>query len=140
MIEVKNVAALVTILTSADKTLNDARERAQASKDTDLKALINTLCDQMAAMKELIHRVQEDDAALRREVEAIRGSDAAKPKIRQVGDQNYYYVGEEGPYCQRCYDGKGKLVLLSPPKASSGGIYRSCVRCDRNFWEKPVKL
>jgi hypothetical protein len=35
----------------------------------------------------------------------------SEPEIRQVGAVNYYFVGDKGPYCQPCYDVKGKLVL-----------------------------
>ena len=61
-----------------------------------------------------------------------------EPEIRQVGAVNYYFVGDKGPYCQPCYDGKEKLVMLTPPQDWSGGVRRKCEICNKFFYEKPM--
>jgi hypothetical protein len=59
-------------------------------------------------------------------------------EIRQVGAVNYYFVGDKGPYCQPCYDDKGKRVMLSPPQEWNGGIRRKCEVCNKYFYERPM--
>jgi hypothetical protein len=130
-------AAATQILTAATKTLNSARERAQASKDAELKALINTLYDEMASLREAVLRVTGESDELQRRL-AQQAERPPEPEIRQVGEVNFYFVGEKGPYCQPCYDGKGKLVMLSPAHDWNGGVRRQCVLCKGNFYERPM--
>jgi hypothetical protein len=59
-----------------------------------------------------------------------------EPELKQVGVSNFYFVGDKGPYCQPCYDGKGKLTMLTPPENWSGGVRRQCVLCGEYFYEK----
>ncbi len=129
--------AATQILANAMKALNAARERAQASKDTDLKAIINTLYDEMAGLKEALQRVTDENSELHRRI-AQQAGKLPEPEIRQVGAVNYYFVGEKGPYCQACYDSKGKLVALSPPEDWNRGVRRHCVVCKGFFYETPM--
>jgi hypothetical protein len=59
-------------------------------------------------------------------------------EIRQVGAVNYYFAGDKGPYCQPCYDEKGKRIFLTPPQEWNGGIRRKCEVCNKFFYEKPM--
>ncbi len=130
-------AAATQILANAMKALNAARERAQASKDTDLKAIINTLYDEMAGLKEALQRVTDENSELHRRI-AQQAGKLPEPEIRQVGAVNYYFVGEKGPYCQPCYDLKRKLMTLTPPQDWNGGTRRRCEVCKEYFYEKPM--
>ena len=99
--------AAVQILASAMKALNAAREHSKVSKDTDLKADINTLYDELLALKEAVVRVTDENTELRRALEehvAKQTEVPLKPEVKQVGAVNYYFVGTQGPYCQPCYD------------------------------------
>ena len=53
--------AALQIVSTIGKTLNAARERAQASKDTELKALVNALYDDFATLKEAVQRVTDEN-------------------------------------------------------------------------------
>ncbi len=136
--------AAIQILASAMKALNAAREHSKASKDTDLKADINTLYDELLALKEAVIRVTDENAELRRTLaeEQARQAEAPppKPELRQVGAVNYYYVADKGPYCQPCYDGKGKSVALSPPEDWNNGVRRECPLCKEYFYEKKMEF
>ena len=122
-----STAAALQILSKAMSALNATRERARSSKDPDLKGHISTLYDEFLNLKEVIIRLT-NEAELKRKPE---------PEIRQVGAVNYYFVGEKGPYCQPCYDGRQKLSVLTPPKNHNGGVLRQCQVCNRSFFEKP---
>jgi hypothetical protein len=134
--------AAIQILASAMKALNAAREHSRASKDTDLKADINTLYDELLALKEAVIRVTDENLELRNAFaqQQARQAEAPppKPELRQAGAVNHYYVGATGPYCQPCYDGKGKLTALSPPQDWNDGIRRRCSLCKEFFYEKPM--
>ena len=71
--------------------------------------------------------VTDENNQLRRRLAEL--VESAKPELRQVGAVNYYFVGETGPFCQKCYDGKGKLTMLTPQEDWNGGKRRSCVLC-----------
>jgi hypothetical protein len=136
--------AAIQILASAMRALNAAREHSKASKDTDLKADINTLYDELLALKEAVIRVTDENAELKRDLAEQRArqseAPALKPELRQVGSVNYYYIGDKGPYCQPCYDDKGKSVALSPPEDWNNGIRRECPVCKEYFYEKKMEF
>ena len=110
-----SVAALsLQILSKTTEALNALRERAQRSKDLDIKDQINTLYDNVLSLKEVMSRLVDENKDLHRRIEQQQHP-PEKPKIRRVGDTNYYFVGGEGPYCQPCFDGRAKtLVALLP--------------------------
>jgi hypothetical protein len=60
-----------------------------------------------------------------------------EPVLKQVGSANFYFDGDKGPCCQPCYDGQGKLTVLTPPENWNGGVRRQCVLCGKYFYEKP---
>lgn len=120
----------------ATDVLNAIRERAQRSKDAEIKQQINTLYDVVLQMKEAMSRLIDENKKLKQQIENEHMARVAIPKIKQVGDTNYYFQGDEGPYCQPCYDTKGKLVTLPPSEPWSGGIRRECPVCHEYFYEK----
>ncbi len=132
-----SVAALsFQILSKTTEALNALRERAQRSKDIDIKDQINTLYDSVLTLKELVSRLLDENKALHLQFEQQQNP-PEKPKIKQVGQTNYYFLGEEGPYCQPCYDGKAKtLVALLPQKRNAGGLCRQCPVCHASFYEE----
>jgi hypothetical protein len=133
------VSTAVQLLLSARKALNDAREHAAISKDTQMRVLVNTAYDQMAELKEAVARVVSENEKLTERIAELQGQREVTPEIRQVGEVNYYFVGEEGPYCQPCYDGgkERRLVRVSPVETlTSGAERRHCLVCNRIFYEK----
>lgn len=115
------------------------RERATTSNDAALKGNISTLYDEFLALKEIIGRITEENAELRRTL-AAQAEKPPKPEIRQVGETNYYFVGDQGPFCQPCYDGNGKLVNLMPRQHYAGGYGRKCQVCEKVFFESHESL
>jgi hypothetical protein len=130
------VNATVQLLATAAKALNAAREHATATNDTEMKLLINAAYDQMAALREAVGRVTEENDQLRSALDALEKAQAERPELRQFGDTNYYYVGSKGPFCQACYDKDGKLVGLLPPENWNRGVRRECPVCNDYFYEK----
>lgn len=130
--EISAVTAGIQIAEKAWKALETVRERAKTSKDIVLKNDVNELFDQFLDLKSAIVRLTEENSELRRTL----SDKHLKPEIRQVGDANYYFVGEHGPYCQPCYDNNSKLVNLTPRRDSSDGhVGRQCLVCHHNFTE-----
>ena len=123
-----------TILANALRALESLREQAQKSKDATLKATIVRFYDELANLKSIVMRVEDENEELRRRLEE-QSDDSRKPLIKQVGRVNYYYVGNEGPYCQVCYDSKGKLVTLTPQQEFWAGTGRKCALCTTVFVE-----
>jgi hypothetical protein len=144
-----SVASLA--LSFASKTteaLTALRERAQRSKDIDIKEQINTLYDNVLQLKDALLRLMDENKHLSDENEELRRQleqqrhPPEEPRIRQFGETNYYYKGEEGPFCQPCYDVDPKakrLVALSPQETTPwGSVNRNCPVCHQTFYEKKV--
>lgn len=132
--ELTTVATAVDLIGKASKALDALRERAKTSKDAALKENISKFYDDFLDLKAIILRLTEENANLRRTL-AAQAEKSPKPEIRQVGETNYYFVGDQGPYCQPCYDDKGKLVNLMPPQRYAGGTGRQCRVCKNVFFE-----
>jgi hypothetical protein len=131
------VSAATQILASALKGLDSLREQSKTSKDAALKEGISKLYDTFLDLKAAVIRVEEENSGLKRALAEATGK--PKPEVRTVGLANYYYVGNEGPFCVPCYAvNNERLVPLMPPRQDSGGIYRRCEACGKNFWEKPI--
>ena len=128
------VAAALGIIEKTSKGLNSVRERAKTSTDTALKENISNLYDDFLDLKAMVLRLTEENADLRRKL-TEQADKPQKPTIRQVGETNYYFVGDEGPYCQPCCDDKGKLVHLMPQQHYGGGTGRQCRVCRNVFIE-----
>jgi hypothetical protein len=101
-----------------------------------MRLLINAAYDQMAELKEAVARVVSENEKLTERIAELQGHGVAVPEPKQVGPSVYYYVGEKGPYCQVCFDGKGKLVLLPHPHDWNGGPRRTCAVCGKHFYDK----
>lgn len=139
-------AATTQIVANVMTALNAARERAKGSQDTDLKKHISELYNSVLALQELVVRLTDENSRLQRTIAQATGPvEKREPELRQVGSANFYFVGDKGPYCQPCYDGKGKLTILTQPEEWSGGVRRQCVLCFEYFYEQqmdssPIRL
>ena len=124
--ELSSVKTALELLGIASKGLDSVRERAKTSNDAALKESISKLYDDFLDLKGIIVRLMEENADLRQHL--LQAADKPlKPQIRQVGETNYYYSGEEGPYCQPRYDVKEKLIPLSPRQESRSGQGMPCL-------------
>jgi hypothetical protein len=122
------------MLGSAWKTLEATRERAQTSKDIVLKANINRLYDEFLELKSIIVRLGDENDELR----GAKAANEPKPELRQVGGANYYFFGEDGPYCQPCYDvdADHRRVSLTQRQKFLSGFGRQCLVCSKVFIEE----
>lgn len=122
------VGAITTIVANATKALDALRQQMERSKDLALKESISDLYDEFLKLKELLGRLTEENEQLKRALEQM----GPMPELREVGKALYYFLGEEGPFCQPCYVKTGKLVKL-PPLGNTG---RRCTVCGQFFQEK----
>src|ERR1700686_1255999 len=128
----------LSLLAKTTDGLNALRERSQRSKDLDIKDQISTLYDNILALKEVVSRLLDESKHLQRQL-AEQQHPPEQPTRKQVGETIYYYKGDEGPFCQPCYDTKHSLVALQPQKQTKwGSIMRTCLVCNHTFYEKEV--
>ena len=132
--DISSVNAALEIISKVSKGLNSVRERAKTSKDSDLKESISNLYDDFIDLKAVIVNLTDENAELRQKI-ARTSNSTPKPQIRTVGQTNYYYVGEDGPYCQPCYDKDKRLAVLSPLQQNPVGDGRKCNVCTQFFYE-----
>ena len=131
---ITTVSAATTILANAMKLLDSVREQAKGSKDLTLKENINKLYGELLDLRAAQMRIEEENGTLHRRIAELE-KPPAKPVIRQVGSTNYYFQGEEGPFCQPCYNVNGKLIPLAPQDRYAGGVGRKCEVCNKVFFE-----
>ena len=122
------------ILSNTLAVLKTVREQAKESKDVTLKGHISDLYDSVLSLKEAVMLVTEENNELRRRIAELE-KPPAKPVIKQVGLTHYYFLGDEGPFCQPCYSVNGKLVPLAPQNRYAGGLGRKCEVCNKVFFE-----
>jgi hypothetical protein len=125
-----------TILKDASKSLNVLRERAQSTNDIEIKAQVGAMYDHVNNLREVISRFANENEELKKQLEQQQHP----PEKRQVGEAFYYYKGgEDGPYCQACYDTKHTFIALQPQEHTPwGAIKRVCLVCKSTFHEKRV--
>ena len=122
------------ILSNTLAVLKTVREQAKESKDATLKGHISDLYDSVLSLKEAVMLVTEENSQLRRRITELE-QPPAKPVIKQVGRTHYYFLGNEGPFCQPCYSVNSKLVPLTPQNRYAGGVGRKCEVCNKVFFE-----
>jgi hypothetical protein len=125
--ELSSVATALEILSKASKALDSLREQSKTSKDAALKENISKLYDDFLDLKAVIIRLTDENAELRRK----QTDKPPQPKIKQEGLSNYYYVDDDGPFCQPCYDGSRKLSHLSPRQFLGDSFGRKCGVCGK---------
>jgi hypothetical protein len=123
---------VLTLTKSATEAMNALRERAQRSKDLDLKDQISRLYDIVLQLKEVINRQSDEIKRLHGQLE----QQSQKPTLKQVGDTIYCFKDNEGPFCPRCAADREKLIPLLPSENWNGGIRRECTLCGEFFYEK----
>lgn len=134
--ELSTVKTALELLGKASSGLESVRERSKTSNDVELKRMIGALYDDFNDLKSIVLRLTGENDGLRQLISQSPET-PSKPQIRQVGESNYYYMGEEGPYCQPCYDVKEKLIPLQPRQEFAGGTGRQCSVCHNTFFEVP---
>jgi hypothetical protein len=134
--EITTVGAALEIASKVSKGLSGIRGRMKTSKDSTLNEAVYRLWGDFVDLQAIIERLTTENAELRRQLQA-QSHQQPTPEIRQVGETNYYFVGDRGPYCQKCWDKNGKLVSLNPPSDRyAGGSGRECVVCGEAYIEK----
>ena len=74
----------LSILGKTTEALNALRERAQRTKDLDIKVQIGTLYGNILQLKEVISRLSDANKELRKQLEQQQQPPEG-PKIKQVG-------------------------------------------------------
>src|ERR1035437_5625133 len=96
--------AAAKLLNEALDLFRSARDQSKRSKDIDMKETINSLFYVVLDLKQAVLLVTEENNQLR----ADREKSTEKPKRKPEGEAIYYFLGDEGPFCQPCYDDKKK--------------------------------
>jgi hypothetical protein len=120
------------VLARTGNTVLNFRQRVMVSKENALKQHYERLVEDFEELRTVVVDLVTENAELRRVRSA---SQTPKPVIRHVGRVNYYFVADDGPYCQRCFDQERELHLLTAQQRYAGGTGRNCQRCKTVFIE-----
>jgi hypothetical protein len=116
------------------------RDLSTKIRDAELKNLIGDLSLNLADLKIQLADLQEENLRLKKDIAEMLQSTALRQKLA-VRDGAYFLVEPQpgradGPYCTRCFDVDGTLVLLSE---FSGPFRRfgkyNCANCKGHFGE-----
>lgn len=75
-----------------------------------------------------IVRLQEENRGLKAQL-------GTKQAMSPRGDHNYFYKGDEGPYCLTCWQKSKAEVLLPAPIKDTLGTPRSSRVCMEHYYE-----
>lgn len=136
--------ALIASTLSSIKTATDLAKLIKASDvslekaETKLKLadLISSLADARIQLAEIKEMILEKDEIIRELTEQQK----IKSKIKF--EEPYYYLlvetGQDGPFCQCCYDKDSKLIRLTLEKCLRGTFH--CKVCDSWYGEGHVNM
>lgn len=135
------LATLTAILDTAKKL----REVARKIQDAEVRNLVADLNLQLADLKLELASSREELAAARAEiarlsaeVESVRTKADLRSKIERRG-QLYYFKEpvagyEEGPYCVACFDGDGRLILVTKLASAFAEVAsHMCPKCQAPY-------
>ena len=123
--------SLVSLLNNVASSARNALEIAKKSGNTDLKAAISELYDDILDVKGRVLELDEENRVLRADL-------AKKGSITYSSELGYYFVaGDPNPYCPTCYDANEKLLHLTASEPWNGGQRRNCRVCRHTYWDKP---
>lgn len=106
----------LSLISTAIKTVQKLKEVSQKIKDADTRNLIADLIMTLADLKLQFAELQENNIRLKSDLVAARESANLREKLNLK--ESLYYLSEpikgrpSGPYCTRCFDVDGMLVLV----------------------------
>jgi hypothetical protein len=86
----------LSLAKTAGEQLNKLRERAQVSKDLEVKKHVSNLYDTVLELKEALSHLVDEKKELTLKLEQ-QAHPPETPKIRQVGETQYHFLEEDGP-------------------------------------------
>jgi len=108
------VASALTIVQKAIEFAKKVKDIELESKLLDLKGMINDLKGENLDLKEKIGELEK----------------TSKLKSELVVKDEYYYQGEDGPFCTKCFDDEGKLIRVVTEWKQTGQTCRKCPKCN----------
>jgi hypothetical protein len=105
--------------------LNTAREVAKLVQD------YNNL-----PLKKMIVQLEDEITALQSENREMKQQLAIRAEMTPKGPHNYFYCGDVGPYCPKCWQADGKAALLPALEDFAAGLGRRCQVCKELYVEQ----
>lgn len=126
---------VIATIGAAIEICKKLREASLKVRDAELKNLVGDLSLNLADLKMQLADMQEENVRLKAEISGNTQNADLRPRLT-VRDGAYFLANPspghaEGPYCSRCFDVGGTLVLMQelPPIFKSVGKYK-CSNCN----------
>jgi hypothetical protein len=129
------MSELLTILSTVVTTAQKLRGVSEKIKDADAKNLVADLNLSLADLKMKVAELQEENLEIRNQLTKVHDSSEIRMKLA-FREGVYFLDGEHdnrppGPYCTRCFDKTGVLMLLSELPTAVHGLGRfRCPDCE----------
>jgi hypothetical protein len=132
------IVEVIAQVSAAIDLLKKARDVAQKTRDAELQNTIADLMMLLADIKIEVAHLKEENHDLKQNLAAAQRG-PVRPTVRF--DNGVYYLAEplpdgrpDGPYCPRCLDSAGKLMLLTERSDAFRFFGRwHCHECDSDF-------
>jgi hypothetical protein len=108
---------VIATLTGVIETAKKLREVSKKMQDAELRSLIADLNLELADLKMQMSELREENLLLRKQVQEAKQEADFRDKVTLK--DGLYYLAEavkgrpDGPYCPRCLDAEGKLILVT---------------------------
>jgi hypothetical protein len=132
------VGEALALITQALELTTKIRGIAEKAKDADTKLAIADLQIALANVKAEIATLMNENLSLKQQLEKKQTEPQPGSDI-EFRDGAYWYktppAGRaEGPYCPRCKDVDGRMVMLSNPSVPFRRVFKwKCPQCDKTF-------
>lgn len=134
--EMTAVTAAMAGIRNAIEIARVIKESKDSLKEAEVNSKIADLVSELAETKLQIVSIREIISEKDAEILELRNQIEIKKNL--VWERPYYYIvldnGEkDGPYCQKCQDGDGKLIRLQSSRRE--GFWK-CSVCTNQFLDK----
>ena len=116
-------------------------DNAEKMVELAKKGLFVELRQQIIELQEQELELREENLGLKARIGELEKQAAISADLRFDGQ--VYWLGDEGPYCQRCHDESEKLVRLQKrvkqdivdDRVVDAGYFHHCLACHSNYGE-----
>jgi hypothetical protein len=133
-VDIASVSSLLGSLKAATEIAKFFRESDLTLEKAEAKMKLADLISALADAKIEASQVQQD--LHEKDQEILRLQSRIRMKESLTWEQPYYWAEtdgrKDGPFCQHCYDGEGKVVRLQ----GDGRGYWNCKVCKNNYTDK----
>lgn len=138
MVDVTGFSTILTSIKTATDIAKLIKDSGVSLEQAEIKLKLAELVSALADAKIDIATIQQTLIEKDLQIQEMRKELSVRERV-EYRDPSYWLKcesGEEGPYCQRCYDAEGKLIRL---QGGEDGAW-ACRACKTAYYEPARRM